>query len=79
MKTTVEISDALFKEAKRYAAKNNLTFRMVLESGLRKVVQESAQPSKPFKLKKAPFKGTGMLKDFTWDEIMELSSRESIK
>jgi hypothetical protein len=79
MKTTVEISDALFKEAKRYAAKNKLTFRMVLESGLRKVVLESAQPSKPFKLKKAPFKGTGMRKDFTWDEIMALTDRWSVK
>jgi hypothetical protein len=52
---------------------------MVLESGLRKVVLESAQPSKPFKLKKAPFKGTGMRKDFTWDEIMALTDRWSVK
>ena len=40
MKTTVEISDALFREAKRYAAAHELTFRQVLETGLRAVVEK---------------------------------------
>ncbi len=73
MKTTVEIPDALFREAKRYAAKHDLTFRQVIESGLRKVVEDSARTKKPFKLKKCAFKGNGMVKDFTWDEIMEMT------
>jgi hypothetical protein len=73
MKTTVEIPDALFREAKRYAVAHDLTFREVVESGLRRVVADKAKPSKPFKLKKYPFKGNGMVKDFTWDEIMEIS------
>jgi len=78
MKTTVEISDALFKEAKRYAAKNDLTFRQVVEIGLREAISPAAKPKKPFKLKDASVGGDGMLKDFTWDEIMELSyDRES--
>jgi hypothetical protein len=78
MKTTVEISDALFKEAKRYAAKNDLTFRQVVEIGLREAISPKAK--KPFKLKDASFKGGGgMLKDFTWDEMMELSDRWSVK
>jgi hypothetical protein len=78
MKTTVEISDALFKEAKRYAAKHDLTFRQVVEIGLRETVLSTGKPKKPFKLKDGSVGGDGMLKDFTWDEIMELSyDRES--
>ena len=77
MKTTVEISDALFKQAKRYAAKHDLTFRQVVETGLRQAISP-AKPNKPFKLRDASVGGDGMLKDFTWDEIMELSyDRES--
>jgi hypothetical protein len=69
MKTTVEIPDALFKEAKRYAAKHDLTFRAVVETGLRQVLVEKR---KPFRLKRVPFKGDGMVKDFTWDEIRDI-------
>jgi hypothetical protein len=73
MKTTVEIPDALFREAKRYAASHDLTFREVVETGLRRVVADKAKPSKPFKLKDGSVKGTGMLKDFTWEEIRAMS------
>ena len=73
MKTTVEIPDALFREAKRYAAAHDLTFREVVETGLRRVVAERARPSKPFKLKDGSVKGAGMLKDFTWEEIRAMS------
>lgn len=72
MKTTVEVPDALFREAKRYAAQRHLSFREVVESGLRQVLSESGR-TKPFKLKKGAFKGDGMVKDFTWAEIMEIT------
>ena len=71
MKTTVEIPDALFKEAKRFAAAHELTFRELIEAGLRRVVQAPVK-QEPFKLKRASFKGDGMIKDFTWDEIRDL-------
>jgi hypothetical protein len=71
MKTTVEIPDALFREAKRYAAAHELTFREVVEAGLRRVVQPAANKN-PFKLRDCTFKGDGMVKNFTWDEIMEI-------
>ncbi len=80
MKTTVEISDPLFREAKRYAAKHDLTFREVVEAGLRQAISPVTKPKKPFKLKDASFKGGGgMLRAFTWDEIMELSDRGSVE
>lgn len=68
MKTTVEISDALFREVKRYAAVHQLTFRQVIETGLRSVVREQ-RPARRFKLRDASFKGKGMVKDYTWPEI----------
>jgi hypothetical protein len=71
MKTTVEISDALFKEVKRYAAAHELTFREVVENGLRSVVQKS-QAKKPFKLRDASFQGKGMAKDYGWPEIQAM-------
>ena len=39
MKTTVEISDALLKEARRVAARRNVTLRTLIEEGLRQVVK----------------------------------------
>jgi hypothetical protein len=69
MKTTVEIPDALFKEAKTYAAKHDLTFREVVESGLRRAIGETGPKARKFKLKDASFKGKGMVKDFTWEEL----------
>jgi hypothetical protein len=72
MKTTVEIQDALFREVKRYAAAHDLTFREVVEAGLRGVVQTTGGKKQPFKLKDGAFKGKGMVKDFTWPEIRDL-------
>ena len=70
MKTTVDISDALFREARRYAHDHDLTFRQVIEAGLRQVVaSESASAAKPFRLEKRSFRGDGMLKDYSWPEI----------
>jgi hypothetical protein len=71
MKTTVEISDALFKEVKRYAAAHQLTFREVVENGLRSVVQKS-QPKKPFRLRDASFRGKRMAPDYAWPEIQSM-------
>ena len=70
MKTTVEIPDGLFSEARRYAQEHDLTFRQVVETGLRKVIAEESSQSKPFRLKDASFRGGGgMVKKFTWPEI----------
>jgi hypothetical protein len=38
VKTTVEISDSLFREAKEYAAKQGITLREVFERGLRMTI-----------------------------------------
>ena len=71
MKTTVEISDSLFKEVKRYAAERGITFREVLEASLRENLTHSTRRKKPFKLRDASVKGRAMLIT-DWDRIKEL-------
>jgi len=38
MKTTIDIADTLLREAKRLAAKEGVTLKVVVERGLRQVV-----------------------------------------
>ena len=42
MKTPIEISDSLFIEAKRRAAKNGTTLRALFEQGLKQVLKQPA-------------------------------------
>lgn len=74
MKTTVEIADGLLADAKLLAREQKITLRELIEDGLRfKLAQERA-PRPAFQLKDASFKGGhGMGKDFSWDEIMEIT------
>lgn len=60
MKTTIEIADSLFAEAREVAAARNTTLRALVEAGLRQVVQEQRGRRAPFKLRRATFKGKGL-------------------
>lgn len=74
MKTTVEISDSLMREARRVAAREGVTFRTLVERGLHRVVADSKQ-QKPFKLRDFSFKGKGLrpeLKGASWEKIRAL-------
>lgn len=74
MKTTLDIADPLFAEAKRIAARDGETLRSLVEQGLRKVLAERSRKAKPFKLRDASFKGTGMTPEFegaSWDKIRD--------
>ena len=70
MKTTVEIADPLFHEVKRYAAAHEVTFREVVEAGLRELL--SSQSHHPFKLKERAFKGEGAVQDHSWPEVRSI-------
>ncbi len=72
MKTTVEISEGLFREARNYAHVHDLTFRQVVESGLRKVISGESASGEAFRLEKRSFRGDGMLKDYSWPEIRSI-------
>lgn len=49
MKTTVELTDALLREAKRVAHERGTTLRALIEDGLRRVLDDL--PRKPFRLR----------------------------
>lgn len=71
MKTTVEISDALLREARRMATREGVTLQALIERGLHRLVSE-AKPRVPFKLRRASFKGKGLrpeLRDTSWARI----------
>ncbi len=72
MKTTLEIPDPLFREAKEYAARNNIPLREVFVRGLRTVVQDAPARSGRFKLKSITTKGEGLVSGEDWSAIRSL-------
>ncbi len=75
MKTTLEISDPLLREARKVAAREHTTLRALVEQGLRRVVAERTRKSK-FRLRKASFKGRGLrpeLAEAGWDRLRDLA------
>jgi hypothetical protein len=72
-KTTVEISDSLLRDARKLAAREGITLRMVVERGLRRVIAETKQ-KKPFKLRDASFEGRGLqaeFRDASWEKLRD--------
>ncbi len=62
MKTTIEVSDALFESAKGLAQQRQTTLRALVEEGLRRVLSDSHAKAKPaFKLKDASVRGKKIL------------------
>lgn len=59
MKTTVELSDGLLREAKRVALKERTTVKALIEQGLRTVVADRKRGG-GFTLRKAAFRGDGL-------------------
>ena len=62
MKTTIEVSDALFESAKELARRSKTTMRALIEDGLRRVVNEQLPDAAPaFKLKNESVRGKTIL------------------
>jgi Arc/MetJ family transcription regulator len=77
MKTTVEIPDALLREAKRVALRQRTTVRALIEQGLRHVVRE--RTASRFALREASFAGDGLVPGRSlqdWETIRELAYGE---
>ncbi len=75
MKTTVQIPDSLFKEARRLAQQERTTLKALIEQGLRRIISERKRRD-GFRLRKATFKGQGLqpqLAGASWEQIRELS------
>jgi hypothetical protein len=69
MKTTVDIPDSLFAEAKASAEVRGLTFRQVIEEGLRAVLDQQRRPARRFRLRDGSFGGRGRQAGLSWPEI----------
>jgi tRNA(Ile2) C34 agmatinyltransferase TiaS len=77
MKTTIDIADPLFDEAKALADREQTTLRALVEEGLRAVLAGKTA-AKPFKLRDARFKGPGQgltpeAAALGWERIRELA------
>ncbi len=75
MKTTIEISDALLREARKVASREGTTLRTLVEQGLHRELRERQRVA-GFRLRKASFKGKGMqeaAKHLTWEQIRDLA------
>lgn len=75
MKTTVEISDALFQRAKHLAAQRHTTFKTIVEAALREfLAAPRSNAGRPFRLRKHTFGGRGLrpgLDESDWATIRE--------
>ncbi len=76
MKTTIEISDALFSEARMVAATEGTTIRQLVEAGLRHAVAQRKRQTVPFTLRDASFGGRGLARELEsagWEQIRDLA------
>ena len=71
MKTTVDIPDSLFQEARACAESRGLSFRQVVEEGLRAVIQQGKKTRKPFRLRDGSVEGDGLQDNLSWTEIRQ--------
>ena len=70
MKTTIEISDAIFEKAKAVAAREGTTIRALVEDGLRRVL--GSRRASKFRLRDASVAGNGLQPEFKgadWERI----------
>lgn len=73
MKTTIEISDDLAREAKAHAASENITLRELFERGLRMAIRVDRE-APGFTLRDASVDGDGLEPEFQgadWARIRE--------
>ena len=79
MKTSVEISNPLFEEARKLAAENGVSMRSLIEQGLRKVLDEQRQSRHSFELRDERVDGNGLTPDFqgaSWTKIRDAAYGE---
>lgn len=74
MKTTIDLSDALFDSAKKLARQRQTTLRALVEEGLRRVLADAHATGTPaFRLKDASVQGGELLESDPrrWQELEE--------
>jgi len=74
MKTTVDIADPILLRSKALARRRGTTLRRLIEEGLDRLVAESAEQRRPFKLRRIKFSGGGFTPEFNgagWDAVRD--------
>ncbi|MFT5241475.1 MAG: hypothetical protein ACI9X0_002456 [Kiritimatiellia bacterium] len=77
MKTTLDIADNIAIESRRLSKRENVSFKDLVEEGLRLVIQKRAATPKHI-VKPVTFKGNGMTGDFdsgTWGDVRVASTK----
>ena len=69
VKTTIEISDSLFAEARSLANAQGVTFRRLIEDGLRLVIERQQTGRVQFHLADGSVEGKGLQAELSWTEI----------
>lgn len=75
MKTTIEIPDPLFRQARESAKRQGITMKLLIEQALRKTLAES-QHKVPFKLREGSVNGQGLSAEFSdasWTRLRDAS------
>jgi hypothetical protein len=72
MKTTVEIADSLFAEARALAHRRGITMRQLIEDGLRASLRQHRNRPVRFHLKDGSFPGEGRDPDLGWADIRKM-------
>ena len=65
MRTTLDLPDPLFRQAKRLARERKIPFRALVADALRRVISERA-PRRTFKLAERSFGDGGLVDGLTW-------------
>jgi hypothetical protein len=75
MKTTIDIPDSLFEEAKRVAQERKTTFKVICDTALRQYLSREKTLGKLFKLRDGSFKGEGLqpgIEEGNWEQIRDM-------
>ncbi len=72
MKTTIDISDSIFHQVRKLAAKRNTTFKAVVESALRAALAAENRPARRFRLQTHTFEGKGLQSGLSWDDWSDI-------
>jgi hypothetical protein len=75
MKTTIDIADGLFEDARKLAARNRVSFKAVVEAALRRFLTQEKKAGSNFKLKDGSFRGKGVrapLQEGDWRSIQSM-------
>ena len=75
MKTTIDLSDALFAAAKRQAVADGTTLRALVEAGLRQVLDDRARAA-TYQMRDASYGEGGLAPGYaeaSWAEILDAS------